>query len=79
MLSWHSHYSQSVLPLPATFFLPLEFGHWVFWLLEKVSYRQPSVTVKEIRASYEEELGDFEELLYSEVWELLAENGLLLV
>ncbi|MFZ9235735.1 MAG: B12-binding domain-containing radical SAM protein [Algoriphagus sp.] len=59
--------------------LPLEFGQWVFWLLEKVSYRQPTVTVKEIRDSYEEELGDFEELLDSEVWELLAENGLLLV
>ena len=59
--------------------LPLEFGQWVFWLLEKVSYRQPTVTVKEIRAAYEEELGDFEELLDSEVWELLAENGLLLV
>ena len=59
--------------------LPLEFGQWVFWLLEKVSYRQPTVTVKEIRAAYEEELGDFEELLESEVWELLAENGLLLV
>ena len=59
--------------------LPLEFGQWVFWLLEKVSYRQSTVTVKEIRAAYEEELGDFEELLESEVWELLAENGLLLV
>ena len=59
--------------------LPLEFGQWVFWLLEKVSYRQPTVTVKEIRAAYEEELGDFEELLEFEVWELLAENGLLLV
>jgi hypothetical protein len=59
--------------------LPLEFGQWLFWLLEKVSYRQPTVTVKEIRDSYEEELGDFEELLDSEVWELLAENGLLLV
>jgi hypothetical protein len=47
--------------------------------LEKVSYRQTTVTVKEIRDSYEEELGDFEELLDSEVWELLAENGLLLV
>uniref|UniRef100_UPI0040482031 B12-binding domain-containing radical SAM protein n=1 Tax=Algoriphagus sp. TaxID=1872435 RepID=UPI0040482031 len=59
--------------------LPLEFGQWTFWLLEKVSYRQPSVNLKEIRASYEKELGDFEELLDSEVWELLAENGLLLV
>ena len=59
--------------------LPLEFGQWVFGFLEKVSYRQPSVTVKEIRDSYEEELGDFEELLDSEVWELLAENGLLLI
>ena len=59
--------------------LPLEFGKWVFWLLEKVSYLQPSVTIKEIREAYEEELGDFEELMDSEVWELLAENGLILV
>lgn len=58
--------------------LPLEFGQWVFGLLEKISYLQPTVTVKEIREAYEEELGDFEELLDSEVWELLAENGLLL-
>jgi hypothetical protein len=57
--------------------LPVEFGEWVFWLLEKVSHTQASVTVKEIRAHYEQELGDFEELLDSEVWELLAENGLL--
>jgi hypothetical protein len=57
--------------------LPLELGQWVFWLLEKVSHTQASVTVKEIRAHYEQELGDFEELLDSEVWELLSENGLL--
>jgi len=57
--------------------LPIEFGQWVFWLLEKVSHTQASVTVKEIRAHYEQELGDFEELLDSEVWELLSENGLL--
>jgi hypothetical protein len=57
--------------------LPLELGHWVFWLLGKVSHTQASVTVKEIRAHYEQELGDFDELLDSEVWELLSENGLL--
>jgi hypothetical protein len=57
--------------------LPIEFGEWVFWLLEKVSHTQASVTVKEIRAHYEQELGNFEELLDSEVWELLSENGLL--
>jgi hypothetical protein len=49
----------------------------VFRLLEKVSHTQATVTVKEIRTHYEQELGDFEELLNSEVWELLAENGLL--
>jgi hypothetical protein len=57
--------------------LPLELGQWVYWLLEKVSHTQASVTVKEIRAHYEQELGDFDELLDSEVWELLSENGLL--
>jgi hypothetical protein len=30
-----------------------------------------------MRAHYEQELGDFDELLDSEVWELLSENGLL--
>jgi hypothetical protein len=57
--------------------LPLELGQWVFWLLEKVSHTQASVTVKDIRAHYEQELGDFDELLDSEVWEILSENGLL--
>jgi hypothetical protein len=57
--------------------LPLEFGQWVSWLLEKVSYDQPLNTVKEIKGNYEKELGDFEELLESEVWEILREQGLL--
>ncbi len=58
--------------------LPLELGQWLFLLLEKVSFRQSTTTlVRDVRADYEQELGDFEELLESEVWELLAENGLL--
>ena len=58
--------------------LPLELGQWLFLLLEKVSFRQSTTTLlREVHADYERELGDFEELLDSEVWELLAENGLL--
>jgi len=58
--------------------LPLELGLWLFQLLEKVSFKQSiNSLVRDVRADYEQELGDFEELLESEVWELLAENGLL--
>lgn len=57
--------------------LPLELGEWVCWLLAKVSYEQSLNTLKSIRENYEAELGDFEELLESEVWEILKEHGLL--
>ncbi|MDO8968702.1 radical SAM protein [Algoriphagus sp.] len=57
--------------------LPIELGEWVCWLLAKVSYEQPLNTLKPIREHYETELGDFEEMLESEVWEILREHGLL--
>lgn len=57
--------------------LPIELGEWVCWLLAKVSYEQPLNTLKPIREHYEAELGDFEEMLESEVWEILREHGLL--
>ena len=57
--------------------LPLELGEWVSWLLEKVSYEQSLNTLKNIRENYEQELGDFDEMLESEVWEILREYGLL--
>lgn len=58
--------------------LPLELGEWVAWLLAKVSYTEPLNTLKLIRESYQTELGDFEELVESEVWEILCEHGLLI-
>jgi hypothetical protein len=57
--------------------LPLELGEWVCWLLAEVSYIQELKTLKPIRKKYEEEMGDFEALLDSEVWEILKEHGLL--
>lgn len=58
--------------------LPLEIGEWVSDLLAQVSYIKNLNTLKSIRESYEEELGDFEELIESEVWEILREQGLLI-
>lgn len=57
--------------------LPLELGEWVDWLLAKVSYTEALNTLKPIREHYEAELGDFKELVESEVWEILREHGLL--
>jgi hypothetical protein len=57
--------------------LPIELGEWVSWLLEKVSYEKDLNTLKPIREQYEQELGDFQEMLDSEVWEILREHGLL--
>ncbi|MBN7812463.1 radical SAM protein [Algoriphagus sp. H41] len=57
--------------------LPLELGEWVAWLLATTSYEQALNTLKPIRERYEEELGDFGELLESEVWDILREHGLL--
>ena len=57
--------------------LPLELGEWVCWLLATVSYTEELNTLKPIREHYEAELGDFEELVESEVWEILREHGLL--
>ena len=58
--------------------LPEELGAWVSRLLEKVSYTNPLNTIKPIRESYEEEVGEFEDLVESEVWEILKEQGLLI-
>ncbi|WP_343850375.1 B12-binding domain-containing radical SAM protein [Algoriphagus jejuensis] len=57
--------------------LPIELGEWVCWLLAKVSYDQALNTLKPIRESYEADLGEFDEMLESEVWEILREHGLL--
>jgi hypothetical protein len=59
--------------------LPAEFAEWVLKFLQQVSYHRELNTIREIRKSYEEELGDFEELVDSEVWEILREQGLLIL
>ena len=57
--------------------LPTELAEWVCWLLGKVAYTEPLNTLKPIRESYEESFEELEELLDSEVWEILKEHGLL--
>jgi hypothetical protein len=57
--------------------LPLDLGRWVADLLSTVGYDQKLNTLKPIRESYESQFGDFEEMLESEVWEILREQGLL--
>src|SRR5690606_36269645 len=57
--------------------LPIELGEWVSWLLALVSYDQKLNTLRPVRENYETELGDFDEMLESEVWEILREHGLL--
>ncbi|MFT4857077.1 MAG: hypothetical protein ACI8YP_002748 [Algoriphagus sp.] len=59
--------------------LPTEFAEWVLKLLQEVSYQQNLKTIKIIREWYEADLGKFEELLESEVWEILLEQGLLIL
>lgn len=57
--------------------LPLELGQWIAEMLKTVGYNQKLNTLKPIRESYEESFGDFEEMMESEVWEILREHGLL--
>lgn len=57
--------------------LPDELAAWVMELLSKVSYQCSLNKIGDIRPGYEEELVDFEELVDSEVWEILREHGLL--
>jgi hypothetical protein len=59
--------------------LPTEFAEWVLKLLQEVSYQQNLKTIKTIREWYEADLGEFEELHESEVWEILLEQGLLIL
>ncbi|GAB3221880.1 radical SAM protein [Algoriphagus aestuariicola] len=57
--------------------LPLELAEWIVWLLGRVSFEQSLNTLKPVREKYDADLGDFQELLESEVWEILREHGLL--
>ena len=59
--------------------LPLELGKWVYGFLAAVAYTNALNTINQIRESYEAELGDFEEMTESEVWEILREHGLLVL
>lgn len=59
--------------------LPAELGIWVADLLERISYKKKLQIIRQARESYETELGDFQELVESEVWEILAEHGLLIL
>ncbi len=57
--------------------LPLELGIWIEEFLAEVNYFKPLQNLKSIREDYEMKFGDFSELLESEVWDILKEQGLL--
>lgn len=57
--------------------LPWELAEWVAGLLATVSYDQPLQRLQVVWEDYEASMGDFEELVESEVWEILREQGLL--
>ncbi|SDD78022.1 Radical SAM superfamily protein [Algoriphagus faecimaris] len=59
--------------------LPEDLALWIMSFLEEVNYTQPLKSLHQIRPSYEEQFGDFQELMDSEVWEILREQGLLLI
>lgn len=59
--------------------LPLELGVWVADFLSLVAYTEPLHIVREVREQYELEIGNFDEMTESEVWEILREHGLLIL
>lgn len=59
--------------------LPEDLALWIRSFFEEVNYTQPLKSLHQIRLSYEEQFGDFQELMDSEVWEILREQGLLLI
>lgn len=59
--------------------LPSDLGSWILNLLFEVASDKPLSNYKYVSESYEKSFGNSEELLQSEVWEALRENGLLIV
>lgn len=59
--------------------LPIELGVWVATLLASISYRTKLQTIRQAKESYENKHGDFQEMVESEVWEILSEHGLLVL
>ncbi|GAB3645911.1 radical SAM protein [Echinicola sediminis] len=57
--------------------LPWELAEWVADMLATVSYEQPLNRLQVVWEDYEATMGDFGELVASEVWEILKEHGLL--
>lgn len=58
-----------------------QLAEWIATMLSQANPKSDAVLkFKELRASFEKnELGDFEELLASPIWEALRENGLLII
>jgi hypothetical protein len=59
--------------------LPTDLGEWVSDLLSRAAYSQPMCNYKSVKQSYEDCFEQGEELLNSDVWEALRENGLLIL
>jgi hypothetical protein len=58
--------------------VPQALGEWIATNLVTLAYDQPLCTVKQLKVNYEH-LGDFDELIQSEVWAALRDNGLLVL
>ena len=59
--------------------VPVDLGEWIAELLMKIDCDQSLNTIKLVRQDYETHFEDFEELLNSDVWGALRENGLLVL
>lgn len=59
--------------------VPIDLGSWIAELLLKISYDKSLNTISFIKKDYETHFEDFEELLSSDVWGALRENGLLVL
>lgn len=59
--------------------VPKELGEWITAMLSEVSYNQPLCTLKQIRENFDDLGGDFDELIGSDIWGALEENGLLVL
>jgi len=59
--------------------LPTDLGEWVIDILSKTAYNEPLYNFKSLKESYEAHFENVENMLTSEVWEALRENGLLIL
>jgi radical SAM superfamily enzyme YgiQ (UPF0313 family) len=59
--------------------LPVDLGKWIVQLLKQVTPAQPLSNYSSLKKNYEAQFDKVEELINSEVWGALKENGLLIL